>query len=248
MIPDAYELKRIMRTHRNRFWSPHLLEGLEFAPVWRFEDQAMFDSDEVDAAARRYAAGKQQLPHPAVIFELRDRGPVFRSQFVYARQRPDGIEGVWLALQRNPRRWMDVHAAFEIADGGLGNVEGHPRLTEEEFGQYADAATGLTWRALAILATAAEVAERQIKPVFRSRFSREGVRGWTWHLVTIDPERVRRAAEPSGGSHASPRWHIRRGHWRQLADGRRVFVRSCEVGDPSRGGVVKDYLVGAVSA
>jgi len=45
------------------------------------------------------------------------------------------------------------------------------------------------------------------------------------------------------GTHASPRWHIRRGHWRQLADGRRVFVRECEVRDASRGGVVNDYQV-----
>jgi hypothetical protein len=35
------------------------------------------------------------------------------------------------------------------------------------------------------------------------------------------------------------------GHWRNLADGRRVFVRECEVGDRSRGGVVKDYEVAA---
>ena len=70
-----------------------------------------------------------------------------------------------------------------------------------------------------------------------------GIRGWTWHQVEIVPERLIRPSEPQGGSHASPRWHIRRGHWRQLADGRRVFVRACEVGDPARGGVMKDYIV-----
>ena len=49
------------------------------------------------------------------------------------------------------------------------------------------------------------------------------------------------ALEAHRGSHASPRWRIRRGHWRMLQDGRRVFVRECRVGDASRGGVVKDY-------
>ena len=78
--------------------------------------------------------------------------------------------------------------------------------------------------------------------------AREGLRGWVWHQVSIDPDRLRAATPPQGGNHASPRWHIRRGHWRQLPDGRRVFVRQCEVGDPVRGGVVKDYTVEARSA
>jgi len=66
--------------------------------------------------------------------------------------------------------------------------------------------------------------------------------------VAIDPARLRTASERLGGSHASPRWHLRRGHWRQLPDGRRIFVRQCEVGDSARGGVVKDYAVEARQA
>ena len=63
------------------------------------------------------------------------------------------------------------------------------------------------------------------------------------------PERLVRLSEAQGGgTHASPRSRIRRGHWRQLADGRRVFVRACEVGDPEHGGVVKDYIIGARAA
>ena len=91
MIPDAYDLKRIVRAHRARFWLRDLLEGFEFAPVWRFADQAQFDSDDVDALARRLAAGPQRLPHPETIFELADRSRTIRSQIVYARQRDDGI-------------------------------------------------------------------------------------------------------------------------------------------------------------
>ena len=30
-----------------------------------------------------------------------------------------------------------------------------------------------------------------------------------------------------------------------LADGRRIFIRECQVGDMTRGGVVKDYEVAA---
>ncbi|KGJ23618.1 hypothetical protein [Paracoccus sanguinis] len=244
MIPDAYALKRIVRNHRSRFWKADLLDGFEFAPVWHFADQVGFDSDEVDALARRLAAGPQRLPHPDTIFELRDHGPNIRSQIVYARQRPDGIEAVWLALWRGPKRWTDVHVHVRIADGGVAEFESNPALADNDMAEECgEAAAAIVWRALAILSAAGDVKERQIAPGRRKSFAREGVRGWVWHQVAIDPARLCAAVPPQGGSHASPRWHLRRGHWRQLADGRRVFVRQCEVGDPTRGGVVKDYTV-----
>ncbi|KGJ18546.1 hypothetical protein [Paracoccus sanguinis] len=246
MIPDAYELKRIVRAHRDRFWMPDLLDGFEFAPVWRFADQERFDSDEVDALARRLAAGPQRLPHPDTIFELRDRGPKIRSQIVYARQRPDGIEALWLSLWRSPRRWTDVHAYVWIADGGVAEFAANPALEDVEMAeQCGQAAAAIVWRGLAILSQAADFRERQVPSTRRKPFARAGVQGWVWRQVAIDPARLRAATPPQGGSHASPRWHIRRGHWRQLADGRRVFVRQCEVGDPTRGGIVKDYAVEA---
>jgi len=245
MIPNAYELKRIIRAHRARFWCSDLLDGFEFAPVWRFDDQAQFDSDEVDALARRLAAGPQRMPHPDTIFELRDRGTAIRSQIVYARQRPDGIEAVWLALWRKPRRWTDVHAHVWIADGGVAEFATNPALGDSELAeQSGQAAAAMVWRGLALLSQAADIRERPVPLTARKSMAREGVRGWVWRQVTIDCAKLR-AASAQGGSHASPRWHIRRGHWRQLADDRRVFVRQCEVGDPGRGGIVKDYALEA---
>lgn len=244
MIPDAYVLKRIVRAHRAKFWKADLLDGFEFAPVWHFADQAGFDSDEVDTLARRLAAGPQRLPHPDTIFDLRDHGPTIRSQIVYARQRPDGVDAVWLAFWRSPRRWTDVHVHVRIADGGIAEFEANPALADSDMiAQSGVAAAAIVWRSLAILAVAGHAREQLVAPARRKPFVREGVRGWVWHQVAIDPARLRAAAPPQGGSHASPRWHLRRGHWRQLADGRRVFVRQCEVGDATRGGVVKDYTV-----
>lgn len=48
---------------------------------------------------------------------------------------------------------------------------------------------------------------------------------------------------PKGGTHASPRWHMRRGHWRNYKSGKRVWVEQMEVGDKSKGVIVKDYVV-----
>jgi hypothetical protein len=63
-----------------------------------------------------------------------------------------------------------------------------------------------------------------------------------WRTVEIGP--WVRKAEPQGGTHASPRLHDRRGHWRTIKpSGKRVWVKPCKVGDASKGMVFKDYRV-----
>lgn len=62
-----------------------------------------------------------------------------------------------------------------------------------------------------------------------------------WHTVFIAPTQAKREAQ--GGSHASPRMHDRRGHWRTYRSGKRGWVKNCKVGDASRGVIFKDYRV-----
>ena len=47
-----------------------------------------------------------------------------------------------------------------------------------------------------------------------------------------------------GGTHASPRVHLRRGHPRQYAPGKWTWVQAHAVGDKTKGMVHKDYSVG----
>ena len=62
--------------------------------------------------------------------------------------------------------------------------------------------------------------------------------------VTIATEREVIVSEPKGGTHASPRWHKRRGYWRTMRkSGKTVWVQACEVGSKSNGMVYKDYEV-----
>lgn len=63
-----------------------------------------------------------------------------------------------------------------------------------------------------------------------------------WTLVEIKPVVVK--SDHQGGTHASPRLHDRRGHWRTYkATGKRVWVKDCKVGDSSKGMVFKDYKI-----
>lgn len=64
---------------------------------------------------------------------------------------------------------------------------------------------------------------------------------YDWHTVKL--ERSGAATESQGGTHASPRRHSCRGHWRTCKSGKRVWVKECWRGDASKGTVFKDYEV-----
>lgn len=75
--------------------------------------------------------------------------------------------------------------------------------------------------------------KRKAKGKFPSMFD--------WHTVVLQPAESKGAS--LGGHHASPRQHERRGHWRKHPSGRQVWVKSCKVGDASKGVIFKDYKV-----
>lgn len=66
--------------------------------------------------------------------------------------------------------------------------------------------------------------------------------GYEYHVLEIDPEYVAESVS-SGGTHASPRFHLRRAHLRHLSSGKVTFVRQTQVGNPLLGTVAKDYVV-----
>lgn len=69
---------------------------------------------------------------------------------------------------------------------------------------------------------------------------------YDWHTVKIEPPAP--SNESQGGTHASPRRHQCRGHWRNCKSGKRVWVKDCWKGDASKGTVFKDYKIGEVVA
>jgi hypothetical protein len=63
-----------------------------------------------------------------------------------------------------------------------------------------------------------------------------------FRLIKLDGYKPQLPTLPQG-THASPRQHWRRGHWRNLASGKRVFVKPMLVGDEKNGKIIKDYIV-----
>lgn len=68
---------------------------------------------------------------------------------------------------------------------------------------------------------------------------------WTLDLFVgrADEDEGDEQPERSIGSHASPRFHLRRGHIRRLPTGRNTWVRSCAVGSRALGTANKDYRI-----
>ena len=93
------------------------------------------------------------------------------------------------------------------------------------------------------LETAPATAHQPIRRANWEKKIRQGkVPTYDWVTVVIEPTKPK--ADPQGGTHASPRWHERRGHWRTMKKtGKRVWVKNCEVGDKSLGAVFKDYKI-----
>ena len=104
-----------------------------------FADQERFDSDEVDLIGRTVSTGVLNLPHPNVIFELKDRGPLIRSQVVYARQVGAVVEAIYFVQERGTKRWSDVIAHAVFTPEGYADIGTNPAITRpEDRNKYAE--------------------------------------------------------------------------------------------------------------
>jgi hypothetical protein len=66
---------------------------------------------------------------------------------------------------------------------------------------------------------------------------------WKTVLVQGNTKRPGKGHDSLTTGHASPRAHTRRGHWRNLQSGKKIWVRDCTVGDTKQGKVFHDYLI-----
>lgn len=60
--------------------------------------------------------------------------------------------------------------------------------------------------------------------------------------VILEVPKTTIASEHKGGTHASPRVHLRRGHWRRTKKAT-IWVKAAVVGEKSKGMIIKDYMV-----
>lgn len=242
-LPSAYGLKRLVAAHPKAFWKRDLITRLPVAPVYVFPDQEAFDSDDVEKLTCGLIKGPLRLPHSDVIYEVVDSRNGGRSSVVFARQQGGATDALLFARPGPSDRWTNAICHAHYAADRSGYCELNPRLPLLSNKDALHVLQGMMLRATALIMADACAEQVHLSRMRRMMLAKQGVSGWTYRVANIQPRAFAAAVATHGGTHASPRWHIRRGHWRQLADGRRVFVRECHVGDASRGGVIKDYHV-----
>jgi len=160
----------------------------------------------------------------------------------------DPREGITMSVWRQPPGLPPVASpmmVYAVIDGQIkyGPVDEMAQISEAE----AQTILGFLSAWYASLSRRCEAYRPTIKSTFTNR--RKMAAGkpplYDWHTVVIEPVRPT-ARTSNGGTHASPRFHDRRGHIRRLQSGRQVWVRPCKVGDPTKGAVFKDYAIADV--
>lgn len=138
------------------------------------------------------------------------------------------------------------------ANGGWGiGGDGTQNLLGDTFGEMASRqreavgkSVAVAWSVFAVMACS-NVRPMEHQPA--EALNRKRQKAGKMPLVTYKTLEIiapsgRTESVASGGTHASPRVHLRRGHIRRLSDGRTVWVQACVVGQ-KHGMVVKDYRV-----
>jgi hypothetical protein len=143
------------------------------------------------------------------------------------------VAGFWLT----PKMLQIAPFAYCEHEGNLKII-----YTDDKQKQAARASLALLDTLLTRLEAPQTAFRMQAKDSFTSR--RKIAQGkppqYSWTTVEVKP----RQKGEGNGTHASPRAHDRRGHWRSLPKGK-VWVKPCKVGDASKGTVFHDYKVAA---
>lgn len=180
------------------------------------------------------------LPYPrtALVCAYEDKKVLL---FIFRSGETTGVAGV----QFDGKRYGDLPGFIYVVDDEGIKVK---HSDETPFDYRRSHAT----RVLAFIAAFLESLEKTsatgYQPVKRDNWAKKIRQGkvptYDWKTVIVEPSKPK---NPSlGGTHASPRWHERRGHWRTIKKtGKKVWVKNCEVGDKSLGAVFHDYEVRA---
>ena len=125
-----------------------------------------------------------------------------------------------------------------------GHIHSHPNNAD-----FAKDITDAIMVFLSIL-NCKNVKTEEVKPdaaLQKARAKRGKMPLFSYHVLTLRSDTPEKG-DSKGGTHASPRLHIRRGHIRRFDDGTHTWVSPCTVGDKKLGMVHKDYKYQAATA
>ena len=132
---------------------------------------------------------------------------------------------------------------------GAGKKEKFPADAVAAFNDGANMAALTVCRLFSALGTThTEEVIQQASPKNNRRILDGKLPIWEVKTLVLKTPVTRTVSEYQGGTHASPRQHIRRGHYRHYKSGKIAWVRDCIVGSLEKGFVHKDYRVEPAAA
>lgn len=222
-----------------------------------------------DAGVKEWWFDRIRLPFPVVALEFdappklpeaRVRGDK-RVVLAWEKDGPAGepvVSVLPLAWSSKSQRWIPYLAFIELPCESRNEYAaalvpfGEPgRLAMEKYSDKDAKQIFLKESAMEIAAVAdfcaamacTNVSTDIIRPNREARAARPASTLFDYHVLMIRAGAEHQTSEDKGGTHASPRTHLRRGHIRRLAWGPRVWVNSCVVNPSAIGTVNKDYRV-----
>jgi hypothetical protein len=225
--------------------APQLLEALT-AVKSRAEQATCFSLGDIDRLLEISVIGDLcRLPYPtcwfeATVFDSNEKG-WSAVLGVLATQSGAAITGTVFARENN-LGWT-LEGAYQIdptKPAGTEVVWRGPDETGPELRMMAGAMMSF------LSALHCSNVQRQEHPadakLQKARTKRGKAPLFSYWTLQLDGKSDR--GESQGGTHASPRVHLRRGHPRQYAPGLWTWVQPCAVGNRSAGMVHKDYSAG----
>jgi hypothetical protein len=251
LTPRFLELKRlVLRMKREQPQFHSCLDKLAAATAFVLTGGDHLSFDAMPAAATAVLDRTLMLPCSPCLFEVvgRDMPAVVQCDYL-----EDGVWRILPWIRDGWKAWDPWFFGIYYHPGGekmqYSIVKGCTCCDDtEDVDKHRDELQDMT--ELTLLAayactqglSAATAETRAASAATRALMHSRGITGWQYKLLTLVPEpRPAGPRTPLGGTHAPPRWHLRRAHVRHLKNGKVVPVRSCEVGTAERGGVVKDY-------
>ena len=183
----------------------------------------------------------------------KDKGPSGKDCLyvwhIYAPQHGSNakISNVW-SVNCGPEDWIQAYAPPEVLDRALSN----PPKSKKYSVEYRDSCyygQMILSRFLQLLKTThTEEVIQQASPKNNRRILDGKLPIWEVKTLVLKTPVTRTVSEYKGGTHASPRQHTRRGHYRHYKSGKIAWVRDCIVGSLEKGFVHKDYRVEPAAA
>lgn len=144
--------------------------------------------------------------------------------------------------------WFDAYPRVRVAAIPAAGFKGIRVGANHDENKTADCmwvATTLLRFLCALSSTHTEEVIQQASPKNTKRVLDGKLPIWETKTLVLKTPITHTVSPYQGGTHASPRQHLRRGHYRHCKSGKTTWVRDCTVGSLAQGCIHKDYRIEA---